>query len=339
MGRYVNLEGFEPPTAASVVQCSIQLSYRSWLICLTKVRNKSHGGVFALTLIQKVLDLAQCKRYLLNEMKKLFFVFLLGSLTTPNVWAQADQDSKQPTTEPIPLTEKAEQDVHKTDTDRLEILPIEWPDYGSLLVDEGFSLLRDCPKEMRDKAFNARSLNLSVYYNFRLKKSHFNISTGVGLGFEGFEFEFEKKNKQHYTLKRNESSRKTEFNTLKSSTKKEYLQSSLTVSYVDLFILEFRINANKKYPKEGFWGALGGKLGMRWGAASTTVKYQQDKETKKSVAEESFNLNKMRGRAHVRVGWGRFSVFYTHTFSNLFSGEGPGTTTKPSTLGLSVDFF
>ncbi|MEL6606999.1 MAG: outer membrane beta-barrel protein, partial [Bacteroidota bacterium] len=183
-------------------------------------------------------------------------------------------------------------------------------------------------------------LNLSAYYNIRLGKSHFTISPGIGIGFEGYQFK--KQNKRYNTLVRCEDdSRHTEFEDVDTLLpyRKKILQSSLDVKYSD-FLLEFRFNANSKYPKESFFVALGGKLGMLWGA-STTIRYQEDGETKERVIYESFNLNKLRYGLHARVGWERLSVFYTHIFSNLFSkGKGPDkTTTEPGTIGLSIDLF
>jgi hypothetical protein len=117
------------------------------------------------------------------------------------------------------------------------------------------------------------------------------------------------------------------------------LQSEFNVRYLDI-ILEARFNANRKYPKEGFFVAIGGKLGMQWGA-STTVEYQEDNETKKRTMTDSFNINSARYGLHAKLGWGRFSAFYAHTFSSLFKeNKGPGRTqTCPYSMGISIDLF
>lgn len=272
-------------------------------------------------------------------MKKLFFTFLLGIITIPVASAHGDEDNNQGPSEPGVSTQESSKNELPTPAGKQEVLHIDWPNYGSLIIDWGFNFLRNCPKEMKARAFDARSLNLSVYYNIRLGKSHFTISPGLGMGFEGYQFE--KRDQQYYTLVREDSSRYTKFedaNNLLLRSKK-ILRSSLDIKYSD-FLLEFRFNANSKYPKESFFIALGGKLSMLWGA-STTIRYQEDGETKERVIYESFNLNTLRYGLHARVGWERFSVFYTHTLSNLFSkGKGPEkTTTSPGTIGLSIDLF
>lgn len=255
----------------------------------------------------------------------------------PHVWAHKNQDNKPSTLESAPLTEEAKQAVP---TNRLDILPIEWPDYGSLLIDWGFNFLRDCPKEMKDKAFNARSLNLSAYYNIRLGKSHFVISPGIGVGFEGYQFQEAKG--EYWTAVRKESDRKhTAFKQVKDLLPKseKVIKSELGVRYWDA-LLEVRFNSDKKYPKEGFFAAIGFNIGVPQ-VASTTIKHQEEGEPEKNVHYASYNLNKMRYGAQARLGWGRFSIFYARTFSNLFNEEkGPNeTTTKPAKFGLSIDLF
>ena len=268
-------------------------------------------------------------------MKKLIFTPLLV-ITAVHTWAQEAQNNAQGTPEPTP-PKKQEQ---KAQPSNLQPRSVELPNYGSLVIDWGFDVLRDCPQEMVLNFWGSRFSNVYFYYNIRLGQSHFAISPGIGMGFEGYQFK--KQNEQYTALVRNEDSRHTECKDARKLFPKseEILQSNLDLSYFDFFMLEVRFSANCKYPKESFFVALGGKLGMLWGAA-TTIKYKEDDQIKQRIDVECFNLNRMRYGAHARLGWGRFSLFYTQTLSTLFNeDQGPGkTTTKPYSVGLSVDLF
>lgn len=276
-------------------------------------------------------------------MKKLIFTFLLGVSTTYTVWAHGGEDNSHSALEPVAATQEIKKDGASVPSDQQAALPIALYDYGTLLIDWGFNFLRDCPQEMQKRSLNVRSSAVYAYYNIRLGKSHFVISPGVGKGHETYRFSKQTENLGYNTLAR-DNSRHTAFKDAREVLHNptngiKILRSGLNVSYWD-FLLELRFNANKKYPKEGFFAALGYKIGMLWNA-STTIKYQEDNQTKRSVMKESFNLNKTRHGAHARLGWGRFSMFYKHTLSSLFNEKkGPKkTTTKPVTVGLSIDLF
>ena len=267
-------------------------------------------------------------------MKQLTFTLLLG-ITTVHMWAQEAQNNAQGTPEPAPPKKQE----RKAQPSNLTPRSGELTNYGSLVIDGGFDFLRNCPQEMALNFLGSRFSNVYFYYNIRLGQSHFAISPGLGLGLEGYRFKAQ--NDQYTTLVRNEDSRYTEFKDARQLFPKseETLQSNLDLSYLD-FMLEVRFSANCKYPKESFFVAIGGKLGMLWGAA-TTIKYKEDAQIKQRIDVECFNLNQMRYGAHARLGWGRFSLFYTQTLSTLFNeDQGPGkTTTNPYSVGLSVDLF
>ncbi len=258
---------------------------------------------------------------------------LIFIITSVNTWAQDTPNQAATPQKPLKHGQQAHPHQPKPETNQL-------PNYSSLVIDWGFDWLRDRPQEMDLKLLGSRFSNIYLYYNIRLGQSHFAISPGIGVGFGRYQFK-EKKAKHYYTLVRNQTSRHTAFeyanNIFPTST--AILQSRLNLRYLD-FMLEGKFSANLKYPKESFFVALGFKLGMLW-HASTAVKYKEDDQTKQQIAVEFFNLNKIRYGLQARLGWGHFSLFYAQILSHLFNKDsGPGnTTTKPYSIGLSIDFF
>ena len=273
-------------------------------------------------------------------MKKLVLALLL-MVTAVHTWAQEAQNNVQDTPKQAATPQEPRKHGQQAHSSKLKSRAAELPNYGSLVIDWGLNFLRDRPQEMDLICWGSRFSNVYYYYNIRLGQSRFAISPGIGIGSEGYRFK--EKDEKYYTLVRNEVIRDTEFKYAHElfPKSKKILQSSLDLRYVD-FMLEVRLSANRKYPKESFFVALGGKVGMLW-HASTTVKYKEDDQIKQQVAREFFNLNKMRSAVHARLGWERFSLFYTQTlpFSTLFNKDrGPSkTTTQPYNVGLSVDLF
>ena len=255
-------------------------------------------------------------------------------------WAQEAQNSPeeqqpstQPATTPIGGNEATEQASSPT---QLGSAPLPFPNYGSLLFDWGFCFLRKGPSDL--SFWGSRFANLYLCHNIRLGNSHFTISPAIGLAFEGFGF---KEAEGECNTLIHSSADDVVYEDAKQlfPRSEKIIDASLDVRYVDL-MLETRFNLNKKYPKESFFVALGGKLGMLW-KASTTVAYKEDKETKACTHWEGFNLKKWRYGWHVKLGWGRFSLCYTHMLSELFQekkGPWPGST-KSSSLGVSIDLF
>ena len=272
-------------------------------------------------------------------MKKLAFAFL-SMLICKNAHSQEPHSEVQDTSASIVTPQTPQVHTQKATASKPKVKALKFPNYGSLLIDWGVNRLRNSPQEMKPSFFGSRFSNISFYYNIPLGRSHFTISTGVGIGFEGYDFK--KHNEKYYTLVRGDGDdRHTKFEKAAAllPKQKKILQSRLNAKYFDLG-LALRFNANSKYPKESFWVAVGGKLGMLW-KASTTIKYKEDGQTKKRTLSESYNLNQMRYGVQASLGWGRFGLCYTQFFSTFFDeGKGPGeTTTKPYSIGLSVDLF
>ena len=268
-------------------------------------------------------------------MKKLVFTLLLSATSLPT-WAQQDQNELQDTAKSTPLTQEKEK--HKVPLRRPNAAPIQLPNYGGLAIDWGFSFLRDSPQAMELSPLGSRFVNVAGYYNIRLGQSPFAIGLGIGTGFDGYRLA--EQNETYNTLVRDESSRHTALQDARGTLpeKPDILQSTLNPKYFDLSV-EAKFNANRRYPKESFFFAIGGRLGMFLNAY-TTVKYKEDEQTKQRTTWESFNLNQMRYGVYVRVGWRRFSLFYQHILSPFFKeGEGPNNNTMPSSVGLSVDLF
>ena len=283
--------------------------------------------ILALSLIKKSNNLS-------NMMKKLILALLLS---TTAIYARA-QDIEQNTQQAATDIPAAQNHKQKSDPgiEKLETIPPKLPNYGSLVIGWGFNFLRDHPSKMALNHLSSRFANLELSYNIRLGQSHFMISPGIGVAFDGYKF----KNTSE-VLTRDEVSRNTVFREpsklFPKSTKISW--SSLDKRYINL-MLEVRFYSNNKDPKEGFFIALGCKVGMLWNA-STTVKYKEDNEMKKQTNNDFFNLERTHSGVHAKLGWGPFGLCYTHMLSNLFKkGKGPhGTQAKTSSLGLSIDLF
>jgi hypothetical protein len=261
-------------------------------------------------------------------MKKLLFTFLLFT-TSAYVWAQGDQDDEKNTQAAVPLVQEGQKYVYKDHLKKQKVTPVRLPNYGSLVIDSGLNFLRDCPSEINSQDWRARFTSISLHYNIHLGHSHFTISPGIGLSFEGYKLQ------KDHILERNPTG--TVFK--QEGDASDNVLSALDMRYLDFCMLEVRFNANSKWPKESFFIALGGKVGTLW-KACTTVRYGQHDEVKERNNWETFNLSKLRYGLFARVGW-RFGLCYTHTLSSLFEeGRGPGnTTTKPWRLGISIDLF
>mmetsp|Transcript_9887 Transcript_9887/g.22834 ORF Transcript_9887/g.22834 Transcript_9887/m.22834 type:complete len:268 (+) Transcript_9887:2607-3410(+) len=266
-------------------------------------------------------------------MKRLTLTLLLYSLSICYTWAQEIQENEQYSLEKESLPQMSPQPGEGSHLSEVETKLEKSPNYGSLMIDWGFNFLRSYPSEMRSTAWGARFVNIGLSYNIWLGHSHFTISPGTSLSFERFWL------KNNYTLKRDAKSRYTVFKEEKN--KKEIIASILDVRYLDILMLEIRFNANSKRPKESFFVALGGKVGIPW-KTCITLEYKEDNEVKKCNHWETFNMNGLRYGAYTRLGWGRFGLCYTHLLSNLFNKDkGPVQTckTQTSSLGISIDLF
>jgi hypothetical protein len=195
-------------------------------------------------------------------------------------------------------------------------------------------LLLNAPQTMKLNLLKIKWPNFYLYYNIPIKESHFMVSPGLGVGHNSYTF------KNEYTLVRNKTSRHTELEKAQSllGDNPTVNSSSLDINYVDL-VTEFRFNANRLEPQDGFFLAIGGNLGIRFNAY-TTIQYQEDNQTKTSTTEESFDLNRLRYGLIARIGWGRFGAFYSYTLSNLFNNEGPSKNNiHPFSFGVSLNLL
>ncbi len=268
-------------------------------------------------------------------MKKLILMFVLS--TAPiYLCAQETQHDGQSTQKATNSVSEAKNHEQKNYSEKLGTMPMKLPNYGSLVIDWGLNFLRDHPSTMHLNTWGSQSTNISLYYNIHLGQSHFTISPGIGIAYDRYQFK-----NGDYVLVRDEASRYTALKEAKEIFPKstEINWSAFNILYADA-ILEARFNVNSKYPKESFFVALGGKLGMPW-RVSTTVKYQEDNETKKQTNRDFFNLNRMRGGVYAKLGWGRFGLCCTIMLSKLFEkNKGPESTTmKTSELVFSIDLF
>lgn len=253
-------------------------------------------------------------------MKKLAFALLI--FLSPNYLLYAQ-----------PKTYIVEEQSESIDPNFQEDL---FTNYASLVLDLGVDFLSNAPNTMKIDFLKIKWPNTSLYYNIPIHKSHFMISPGIKWGHNSYNF------KDKYTLTRTgkEANRPTAIQKAETLfTDSPTIQhSSLDISYTD-FVTELRFNANRLEPQDGFFIAVGGNIGVRIDAA-TTIKYQEDDQNKARITQESFNLNRLRYGLLVRIGWGRFGAFYSHTLSNLFNDKGPSKDIiRPFTVGITLNLL
>jgi hypothetical protein len=150
--------------------------------------------------------------------------------------------------------------------------------------------------------------------------------------------------KSAYTMVRGAGSdRKTKIEPVTNSIKVKSstdIKSSIFSIKAAKFALEFRFNSNKEEPQEGFFIAVGGNIGFQF-SPSTKIRYEEDKENKVRITQESYNFYKIHYGTVLRTGWNRFGLFYYQTLSTLFNAD-KGPEVKriyPFSVGISFNFF
>lgn len=247
-------------------------------------------------------------------MKKLALVLLL--LVSPShIWAQAFNVSENTTQE----TQNLQADV--------------LTNYGELLLELGMDFLLHTPQQIKLHPLSSLAVNGYFYYNVPIKKSHFTFSPGIGISSETYSF------KNNMTLARSKKNRKTIFQNAKAllANNPDVNHTSLNLKHGDL-VTEIRFHANRLEPQEGFFMAIGGRIGLCFNAF-TTIKYKEDNQNKERINKESFNLNRLCYGVIARLGWGRFGAFYSHTLSSFFNEQGPNQDIKPFNIGVSLNLF
>jgi len=254
-------------------------------------------------------------------------------LSPAYTWAQA-------TSQELKNKDTADYDFVIKEEDELQPeIPLR---YTTLVFDYGIANLARVPEHMDVTFWGSTALHGSLYYNIPISKSHFMVSCGAGITNTKYTFH------DDWTLARDDkdSDRKT---TLKHATQVVKVKDSQSVKLKDSmfsinsanFILDLRFNSNKEEPQEGFFIAIGGNIGFQYWP-STKIRYEEDKENKVRITEESFNFSKVHYGAQARIGWSRYGLFYNQTLSEVFTtNKGPEGVKRilPFSVGVSINLL
>ena len=207
---------------------------------------------------------------------------------------------------------------------------------GSLLFAVGVNGLAKVPEQFELSNFRSKSVHIYYLYDINLGSSRFSFHPGIGLGLEKYEL------KNPVTLNyRLINGSATEVLVLDSLQfvygSGSFKKNRIAANYVDV-PLEFSWVSNKTNPKGGFKVALGGKVGVLYGA-HTKVKYTVGEDTRKDKLKRDWNLNPFRYSAHARVGYSSFNLYFEYQLSQLFDpGDGPLYRTSRNAGGTLAPF-
>lgn len=195
---------------------------------------------------------------------------------------------------------------------------------GSLLLAVGINVLADVPEQFKLNNWGSKSVNLYYLYDINIGNSSFSFHPGIGLAFEKYELDKAVMLTYAEDVPGFEA---TEPLLVLDSLHLVYesgifKKNRIAANYIDV-PLEFSWVSNKTSPKSGFKVALGGKIGVLYGA-HTKVKYEVGDDTRKVKFKRDWGLNPFRYSTHARVGYSSFNLYFEYQLSDLFdAGEGP----------------
>jgi len=207
---------------------------------------------------------------------------------------------------------------------------------GTFMLEFGFNRDISGPPDFSLEFWGSRTANIYYTYDFRLFKSPFSFSPGIGFSLERYKF------KDNYMVAYdgdNELIMLPQDEAPVPGIKK----SMLITNYIEA-PLEFKYTINPDDPGRSFKIAVGGRVGFLYDSFNK-VKYSENSEVKKFKDKQDFNLNKFRYGLTGRIGFGPFSIFGYYNLSPLFE-KGKGLKTDDVyndfntwTIGLSLASF
>ena len=211
---------------------------------------------------------------------------------------------------------------------------------GDLMIEFGFNWVQEHSPGIGWNTMGSRTFNAYYLYEANLGESAFSFHPGIGVGTEKYKFT------DDLTLEyglNDDGERELQYVPLDSifGLGTSYVKSQVNPNYIDI-PLEFRWRSRTYDPKRSVKIAIGGKVGFLFDS-KTKVKYTDriDGDKKISKQKESWQLNTIRYGAHMRLGYGAFSLWGYYGLSDLFKkDEGPQATTMyPITFGVSLALF
>jgi hypothetical protein len=115
-----------------------------------------------------------------------------------------------------------------------------------------------------------------------------------------------------------------------------YIKSKLTASWLRLPVF-FEYQTSKLNHKNQFYVSAGAVLGLRLGAHSKQVHFQDGDRSKPKIYDD-FHLNPFKVDAEIRIGWGMINLFANYSITTMFK-DGEGPVLHPYTIGLTLVNF
>jgi hypothetical protein len=234
--------------------------------------------------------------------------------------------------------------LHDSQTDETyedyEVLPI------SFIISPKLHRLYTANSDLKIKLMASTTLlsNIDLLYNRKLT-NHLSISFGLGLCNDKYYFETNK------NIKTNKDKkfifRPAQEIVFSGSTDADSIvSSSIGLTFLEIIIPELRFNLNKHDLKKGFFAAIAGRAGMRI-KSYEQIEYRETtssgrKKIKTNIIQDNLGLQRARYGGSIKIGYGRFSISYTHYFSNIFNTEEWEKTNIKATSGhisANVDIF
>ena len=187
--------------------------------------------------------------------------------------------------------------------------------YGSLHAGGGFNFFGNSGNENLDHR-QSRFVNLQAIYNTPLWTPH--LVLGLGMGWES----------GRWTKEINSSSQ--------GSKEEKLLRDYVDLHYLDFLVVELRLNANAKYPKESLFGAVGTRLGMLWDA-SRTERSKIGKKHSIKIEKDKSEMEETRWVVYAHMGLGRVGACYAYNFTGLHKEASESS--YPHYISVSFDLF
>lgn len=253
-----------------------------------------------------------------------YIVFVLFALVSLNVSAQQDsvkttKKKKQLTPEQIAKRAAAEKKFSKFSKDRfaVDFMGSNWIYSKS---DPRIVDINGVPNNLSPKWYS-RGINITFYYDFRIKKSRFSFAPGIGYSSSNI-------------YSRHELLEDTNGITLRSlANPGDYKVNKISLQYLEI-PLEFRIKTNPDKLDQVWKFAIGFKAGVRVDA-HTKVKVKEGGATKVYVERRFPDFNLFRIGPTIRIGYSSFNLTAFYSILGVFKKDrGPGV----NEFGVGISF-
>ncbi|MBL7857777.1 MAG: hypothetical protein JNM57_08815 [Cyclobacteriaceae bacterium] len=189
---------------------------------------------------------------------------------------------------------------------------------GTFVLDFGFNQPIGGTPDNFDLAFiGTKTFNVYYQYDFRIAKSNFSFTPGLGLSLERFKF------KNFYILDYATGSQDQRL-AMFSPVDAGYpgiKKSQFIMNYLDVPI-EIKYSSKPDDPNRSFKASLGFRAGVLYDSF-TKVKYKENGETKKIKDKQNYNLTQFRYGVYAKIGFGNVHLFGYYNITPVFeAGKG-----------------